>query len=137
VTISPGRSGLKGRLQQSGSLRALLLPRRGVPPCCCDAGDRRVSLPEPPFPFPSFLTALAVERATDVFVVHSLFGTEGSGALFSVSPSSGLRTIISDFGDATQGPSGGSSALAVRRGVELRGWGLGAGGSGLGAGGSA
>ena len=41
-----------------------------------------------------------------VLVVDADAGTDASGALFQVNPTSGLRTLLSDFGDAAQGPVG-------------------------------
>jgi hypothetical protein len=42
----------------------------------------------------------------NVLVIDYEAGTGGSGALFTVDPSSGARTIISDFGNSAQGPVG-------------------------------
>jgi hypothetical protein len=33
-------------------------------------------------------------------------GTDGNGALFSVNPTTGMRTLLSDFGNGAQGPTG-------------------------------
>jgi hypothetical protein len=42
----------------------------------------------------------------DILVADEFAGTGGVGALFKVDPSTGARTIFSDFGDPTQGPTG-------------------------------
>jgi hypothetical protein len=47
----------------------------------------------------------------DILVIDPIAGTENfstglGGALFLVNPSSGQRTVLSDFGDSTQGPTG-------------------------------
>jgi hypothetical protein len=49
---------------------------------------------------------LAISNLTDILVVDGLFGTNARGALFRVDPSTGVRTILSDFGDPSQGPLG-------------------------------
>ena len=41
-----------------------------------------------------------------VLVLDGNAGTGGSGALFSVEPSTGARTLLSDFGNSAQGPLG-------------------------------
>src|SRR6476620_1990357 len=43
----------------------------------------------------------------DFLVIDSAAGTGGKGALFTVDPVTGSRTILSDFGNAIQGPTGG------------------------------
>jgi hypothetical protein len=48
--------------------------------------------------------ALAIQDATAIFVAHPFFGTDAKGALFRVEPSTGVRTILSDFGNPAQGP---------------------------------
>ncbi len=42
----------------------------------------------------------------NILVTDPFVGTNGRGALFRVSPLSGVRTILSDFGNGAQGPSG-------------------------------
>ena len=42
----------------------------------------------------------------DILVADFDAGTSGRGALFSVNPSTGARTVISDFGAVAQGPLG-------------------------------
>jgi hypothetical protein len=49
---------------------------------------------------------LAVDAAGAIFVMDIHAGTGLAGALFTVHPVTGNRTILSDFGDATQGPTG-------------------------------
>ena len=51
-------------------------------------------------------SGLALEANGTVLVIDQAFGTNEQGALFRVDPVSGLRTLVSDFGDATQGPTG-------------------------------
>jgi Ca2+-binding RTX toxin-like protein len=41
-----------------------------------------------------------------ILVIDSGAGTSGRGALFRVQPATGRRTILSDFGNSTQGPVG-------------------------------
>jgi uncharacterized repeat protein (TIGR03803 family) len=47
-----------------------------------------------------------VEPSGNIIVTDSAAGTGGLGALFRVNPSSGKRTLLSDFGDVGQGPTG-------------------------------
>jgi hypothetical protein len=42
----------------------------------------------------------------DILVIDQLAGTGGLGALFRVNPVTGVRTLLSDFGNAAQGPLG-------------------------------
>src|SRR6478735_101696 len=50
----------------------------------------------------------------DFLVIDSAAGTGGHGALFTVHPVTGSRTILSDFGNAIQGPTGvGLSGIAI------------------------
>jgi hypothetical protein len=42
-----------------------------------------------------------------ILVIDFLAGTDGAGALFSVDPTTGRRTVLSDFGNPQQGPVGG------------------------------
>jgi cysteine-rich repeat protein len=46
-------------------------------------------------------------RGGDALVIDLLAGTNGEGALFSVNPTTGARTLLSDLGDPRQGPRGG------------------------------
>jgi len=48
----------------------------------------------------------ATGLADRILVLDSNAGTGGRGALFTVSPSTGIRTLISDFGNINQGPLG-------------------------------
>lgn len=41
-----------------------------------------------------------------VYVIDNEAGTNNSGALFAVDPATGYRTLLSDFGNAAQGPLG-------------------------------
>jgi hypothetical protein len=50
--------------------------------------------------------AYAQLAAGDLLVADFQAGTNGGGALFRVDPATGNRTILSDFGDANQGPTG-------------------------------
>jgi hypothetical protein len=61
-------------------------------------------IPSPQGSLIDLRASVAIENATAVFVVHPYFGTDARSALFSVDPTSGVRTIISDFGNASQGP---------------------------------
>ena len=58
--------------------------------------------------------SLAIEDASAVFTLLKLFGTNDRGALVRVDAATGMRAIISDFGDASQGPLGGKG-LAIER----------------------
>ena len=49
----------------------------------------------------------AFEPAGTLLVIDPFVGTSNLGALFRVDLSTGLRTILSDFGDPGQGPTGG------------------------------
>jgi hypothetical protein len=50
--------------------------------------------------------AQAGARAGDILVLSQTAGTGGRGALFSVDPRTGNRSLLSDFGNAAQGPQG-------------------------------
>lgn len=45
-------------------------------------------------------------KAGDILVTDAIGGTNGRGALIRVDPTTGNRTVLSDFGDATQGDLG-------------------------------
>jgi uncharacterized repeat protein (TIGR01451 family) len=49
---------------------------------------------------------VAVEAAGTILVTDQDAGTGAGGALFQVDPTTGIRTILSDFGNSTQGPVG-------------------------------
>jgi hypothetical protein len=48
-----------------------------------------------------------------ILVADSSAGTNGKGALFAVNTSTGARTILNDFGNASQGPIGGGGIKGV------------------------
>jgi hypothetical protein len=54
------------------------------------------------------LVGVAVEASGQILVLDSIAGirTGGDGALFRVNPTTGFRTLFSDFGDVGQGPRG-------------------------------
>jgi hypothetical protein len=65
-------------------------------------------------PLIDFLTGLAADESGQVFVSDSRgAGQSGQGAVLRVDTTTGIRTIISDFGDAAQGPTGSAGFLAV------------------------
>ena len=41
-----------------------------------------------------------------ILIIDGGFGTNGRGALFRVNPTSGYRTVVSDFGNSAQGTLG-------------------------------
>jgi hypothetical protein len=49
---------------------------------------------------------LAVEATGTILVIDLTAGTNSRGALFRVNPATGSRTLLSDFGNAAQGPLG-------------------------------
>ncbi|CAN5754321.1 hypothetical protein BH20PSE1_BH20PSE1_20630 [soil metagenome] len=51
-------------------------------------------------------SGLALEASGTVLVIDFSAGTDFGGALFRVDAASGNRTLVSDFGDAAQGPLG-------------------------------
>jgi hypothetical protein len=57
--------------------------------------------------------------AGDVFVVDSRAGANGRGAVFRVDPTTGQRTLVSDFGDAALGPIGRGPVAAAFDGAGL------------------
>ena len=65
-------------------------------------------------PIGSFTHGLAIDGSGDILVTAAAGGTSlpsctffpGCGVLFSVNPSTGARTLISDFGVPAQGPAG-------------------------------
>lgn len=70
-----------------------------------DPSQGPIGAPPPGLPNPpTFEAVLAVQDAATIFVAHPTFGTDAKGALFRVDTSTGFRTILSDFGDPSQGP---------------------------------
>lgn len=57
--------------------------------------------------------AVAIDLSGNIMVLDAFAGTSGSGALFRVNPSTGARSVISDFGNAAQGPTGIANATSV------------------------
>ena len=51
-------------------------------------------------------SGMAIDPAGNILVIDSRAGTNRRGMLFSVDPTTGLRTAISDFGDVSQGALG-------------------------------
>jgi hypothetical protein len=64
----------------------------------------------------SVLWLPAAAHADQTFVIDYEAGTGFLGALFMVDPVSGTRTLISDFGNAGQGPTGtaGLAGIAIQ-----------------------
>ena len=60
------------------------------------------------------LQSMTFGAASTILVVDDAVGTSAGGVLFSVDPTTGQRTILSDFGDPGQGALG-----AILRGVAL------------------
>ncbi|MEQ1560954.1 MAG: hypothetical protein ABL933_18715 [Methyloglobulus sp.] len=52
------------------------------------------------------LGGIALESSGHILVVAPFAGTSGGGALYRVHPSNGQRTLLNDFGNALQGPTG-------------------------------
>jgi hypothetical protein len=52
------------------------------------------------------LYGVAVEASGNILVIDLNAGTNGRGALFRVNPSTGSRTVVSDFINSAQGPVG-------------------------------
>jgi hypothetical protein len=83
-----------------------------------DMQGKRAFLLHPKAPTPALLamlilglTSFAPIHASDVpagtiMVIDSGSGTNGQGALYEVDPNTGTRTLVSDFGNASQGPTG-------------------------------
>jgi len=56
---------------------------------------------------PNFSMPMGITGAAHcLYVVDSLAGTSTLGAVFAVNPGTGQRTMLSDFGDLQQGPTG-------------------------------
>jgi hypothetical protein len=51
-------------------------------------------------------TAMAIDADGTVLVLDNFAGTSGLGQLFRVNPTTGIRMIVTDYGDATQGTTG-------------------------------
>ena len=49
---------------------------------------------------------VALEESGNILVIDDFAGTDNKGTLFRVNPATGSRTVVSDFGDANQGPLG-------------------------------
>ena len=65
----------------------------------------QASTPRPPMAG-AFPRGVAVDGDGTIRVADPDAGTNGAGALFRVDPATGGRTLLSDFGDAAQGPIG-------------------------------
>lgn len=57
-------------------------------------------------PLGDFLAGVAISGSGNILVTDAGAGTGGAGALFRVNPATGVRTVVSDFGNANQGPQG-------------------------------
>ncbi|MCI0418776.1 MAG: hypothetical protein L0312_06070, partial [Acidobacteria bacterium] len=57
--------------------------------------------------------AQAEIKAGDILVVDAIGGTNGSGSLFLVNPTTGQRTVLSDFGNPAQGHLGNGDLTGV------------------------
>lgn len=51
-------------------------------------------------------SGVAVEATGGILIIDPTAGTSGRGALFRVDPTTGNRTLLSNFGEITQGPVG-------------------------------
>ncbi|MFH0342129.1 MAG: hypothetical protein ACHBNF_08365, partial [Chromatiales bacterium] len=47
---------------------------------------------------------VAVDASGSILIIDGTVGTNGRGTLFRVNPASGYRTVVSDFGNSSQGP---------------------------------
>jgi hypothetical protein len=59
----------------------------------------------------------AETKAGDILVIDAIGGTNGSGPLFLVNPTTGQRTVLSDFGNPAQGALGTGSLTGVAVGT--------------------
>jgi hypothetical protein len=50
---------------------------------------------------------------TTIYVVDNAAGTNNFGAIFTVDPATGNRTLLSDFGNGAQGPGGDPFSIAI------------------------
>jgi hypothetical protein len=86
----------------TGELGALFIvdPASGARTLLSDLGDVAQGAPgvDP--------RSLAFETSGSILVIDSTAGTNGDGAIFSVDPATGSRTLLSNFGDTVQGPRG-------------------------------
>lgn len=64
-------------------------------------------------PFGNDPSGLAIDRGGNFLVIDHFAGTCGCGELFRVNATTGNRTVLSDFGNSSQGPTGGPSPTAV------------------------
>jgi hypothetical protein len=105
VLVVDGQGGTSAR----GAL-FLVNPSTGFRTLLSDFGDRI----QGPFG-EGGASGVVLEASGDILVTDSQAGTNQRGALFGISPSTGSRTIVSDFGDGTQGPfgEGGASGVTV------------------------
>jgi hypothetical protein len=58
-------------------------------------------------------TGIAVEAAGTIWVVDVAAGTDKLGAVFRIDPSTGERSLLSDFGDPLHGPVGSNPRAIV------------------------
>jgi cysteine-rich repeat protein len=56
---------------------------------------------------PVGVAVVPLTQPGDILVIDFLAGTNGAGVLFSVNPTTGRRTVLSDFGNPQQGPVAG------------------------------
>lgn len=57
-------------------------------------------------PLPSFPNDMTIDSSGNIWVIDREMGTNHSGMLFTVNPTTGARTVVSDFGDPAQGELG-------------------------------
>jgi hypothetical protein len=90
--------------QSAGTdLRGALLrmdPKTGTRTVLSDFGDSAQG------PLGGDPVGVAVETSGTILVTDHFVGTNLGGVLFRVDPQTGMRTVLSDFGDAGQGPRG-------------------------------
>ena len=92
IVVADAGAGTDGR----GAIFAVN-PTNGQRRLFSDFGDQSYG------PLGSDPNGIAVTQSGDILVADGSAGTNAYGALFNLNPSTGVRTIISDFGDGTGG----------------------------------
>ncbi|SDX37824.1 hypothetical protein [Lysobacter enzymogenes] len=113
VTVAPGLLGIGGAILVSDSSAgtdengALFVvdPANGNRKLLSDFGDESQG-PHGTVPADVFVETSLLGAGSRIYVVDPGAGANGNGLLFEVDPATGMRSVVSDFGNAAQGSIG-------------------------------
>ncbi|WP_157754271.1 hypothetical protein [Lysobacter capsici] len=113
VTVAPGILGIGGSILVSDSSAGtdengalfVIDPANGMRTVLSDFGNESQG-PHGTVPADVFVETGLLGAGSRIYVVDPGAGTNGNGLLFEVDPGTGMRTVVSDFGNAAQGSLG-------------------------------